>query len=149
MCRHLAYLGPPTTLHSLLFGAPYALCQQARSPRHQVSGDSNPDGWGAGWYVPGEQQPHQYRTTTPIWDDTGFADSSRLVTSGAVLAAARLASPGAIIDTSGNAPFRSGTWLFSLNGVVKSFNDGVGDELREGLSESRRAEIAGDSDAEI
>jgi gamma-glutamyl hercynylcysteine S-oxide hydrolase len=149
MCRHLAYLGPAVTLHDLLFGAPRSLCQQARHPEHQTSGDTNPDGWGAGWYVAGERQPHQYRTTTSIWDDEAFADSSRVIESGAVLAAARLASPGATVDESGNAPFRSGPWLFSLNGVVKDFQQGVGDELRARVSPSRRAEIEGDSDSEV
>jgi len=28
MCRHLAYLGPPTALSDLLFNAPHALAQQ-------------------------------------------------------------------------------------------------------------------------
>ncbi|HXY94249.1 MAG TPA: ergothioneine biosynthesis protein EgtC [Acidimicrobiia bacterium] len=149
MCRHLAYLGQPVALHELLFGAPHSLCRQASAPVHQTSGDSNPDGWGAGWYVDGDVEPHQYRTTTPIWDDAVFADSSRVIESGALLAAARLASEGATIHESGNAPFRSGRWLFSLNGYVKNFHRGVGDRLRSRLSASRRAALVGDSDSEV
>ena len=59
MCRHLGYLGAPVVLHDLLFGAPHSLCAQARDPRYQISGQTNPDGWGVAWYpepdAPGSQ----------------------------------------------------------------------------------------------
>ena len=131
MCRHLAYLGPRISLHELLFDAPHSLCSQARTPRHQTSGENNPDGWGVGWYREGEVEPQRYRTIKPIWDDTDFAQESYALESGAILAAARLASPGATIVATGNAPFVSGPWLCSLNGAVKDFHQGVGDRLRE------------------
>ncbi|MEX1008499.1 MAG: ergothioneine biosynthesis protein EgtC [Acidimicrobiia bacterium] len=149
MCRHLAYLGPPAALHQLLFGAPHSLCEQARAPRHQTSGNSNPDGWGVGWYLNGAREPNRYRTVTPIWDDTDFVDTSRVIESGAFVGAARLASPGATIEDTGNAPFVSGSWLFSLNGAVGGFMKGVGDQLRAGVSATRLAGIEGDSDSEV
>jgi len=148
MCRHLAYLGRPIALRTLLFDAPHSLCSQARGPRHQTSGDSNPDGWGVGWHTVTGDIGH-YRSTTPIWDDGAFADSVVGVDSGAVLAAARLASPGATIQESGNAPFWSGPWFFSLNGAVKDFHTGIGVELRGQLSPARLAGIEGDSDSEV
>src|SRR4029077_18163855 len=73
MCRHLAYLGPPTALSDLLFDAPHSLTHQARCPRLQISGETNPDGWGVAWYAPSDPAPEWYRTVTPIWDDDGFA----------------------------------------------------------------------------
>jgi glutamine amidotransferase len=149
MCRHLAYLGPRVPLHDLLFDAPHSLCSQARTPRHQTSGENNPDGWGVGWYPDGETEPRRYRTVLPIWEDSRFAAESRTLASGAILAAARLASPGSTISDTGNAPFRSGAWLCSLNGAVKDFRDGIGDVLRERVSEQRLAEIEGDSDSEV
>ena len=91
MCRHVAYLGPPIALGDILFDAPHSLCHQARSPLLQTSGSSNPDGWGVGWCEQG--LAHAYRTTTPIWDDDRFGCADRDRRSGAVLAAARLASP--------------------------------------------------------
>lgn len=148
MCRHLAYLGPKVSLHELLFGAPHSLCSQARSPRHQVSGDDNPDGWGVGWYAD-DDQPHQYRTTMRIWDDVVFEKRSHVVESDAVLAAARLASPGATIHESGNAPFRDGRWLFSLNGAVKDYHSGVSEKLHERVSAKRLAALEGDADSEV
>jgi glutamine amidotransferase len=148
MCRHLAYVGGPVSLHDLLFGAPHALAHQARTPQHQQSGDTNADGWGVAWYT-GPGEPHVHRTVTPIWDDTEFARQSRAIECTAVLAAARLASPGATIDVSGNAPFVTGVWSFSLNGIVHGFTDGVGDELRSRLEPERRAALVGDADTEV
>lgn len=148
MCRHLAYVGGPASLHELLFGAPHSLAAQARRPRHQTSGDTNPDGWGVAWYS-GAGAPQVHRSVTPIWDDTEFARRSRDIEATAVLAAARLASPGAAIDVTGNAPFVHGSWSFSLNGIVYGFTDGVGDELRATLTPERRQAIVGDADTEV
>lgn len=136
-------------MHQLLFGAPHSLCDQARTPEHQTSGETNPDGWGAGWYPNGAAAPSRHRTVTPIWDDEQFAAQSQSIESGAFLGAARLASPGATIDPSGNAPFVSGPWLFSLNGAVGGFRKGVDDQLRAQLSAARLAGIEGDSDSEV
>jgi len=148
MCRHLAYLGPPLALRTLLFDAPHSLSEQGARPWHQAAGRVNKDGWGVGWFgVDGTIDDRYYRTTTSMWDDREFPYGD--VESGAFVAAARLASPGATLDPSGNAPFRADRWLFSLNGYVKGFRDGIGDELRAALSTHRRDEIVGDADAEV
>ena len=133
MCRHLAYLGPPIALGSLLFDAPHSLCEQGARPWHQAPGRVNKDGWGVGWFDADRViDERHYRTTTSMWDDHEFP--YRGVESGAFVAAARLASPGATLDPSGNAPFRAEGWLFSLNGYVKGFPEGIGEELRVALT---------------
>ena len=148
MCRHLAYLGPPIALRSLLFDAPHSLCEQAERPWHQAPGRVNKDGWGVGWFgTDGDIDDRYYRTTTAMWDDHEFP--YRDVESGAFVAAARLASPGATLEPSGNAPFRAERWLFSLNGYVKGFPDEIGDELRALLSPPRRQALVGDADTEV
>ena len=154
MCRHVAHLGPPAALYDALFGAPHSLCQQARHPRHQRQGSENPagrnpDGWGVGWYVEGSAAPERYRTVTPVWDDHEFADRAHSIETGAFLAAARWASPGSAIDVRGNAPFTDGRRLFSLNGSVDRFHEGVGDELRATLSPGRVAALESDTDSEV
>ena len=149
MCRHLAYLGPPTALSDLLFDAPHALARQAECPRLQNSGTTNPDGWGVAWYVDGDTTPDRYRTVTPIWEDRAFADRAHDLRSGAFLAAARLASPGASLVDTGNAPFVAGRWSFSLNGIVYGFRDGVGDALRARVRADRLASVVGDADTEV
>lgn len=148
MCRHLAYLGPPIALRSLLFDAPHSLCEQGARPWHQAAERVNNDGWGVAWFGPdGTIDDRYYRTTTSMWDDTAFTDGN--VQSGAFVAAARLASPGASLEPTGNAPFRSDGWLFSLNGYVKDFREGVEGELRAALSPRRRDAIVGDADTEV
>lgn len=149
MCRHLAYVGGHAPLRQMLFDAPHALARQARCPRFQTSGDSNPDGWGVAWYSPGATEPERYRSVTPMWDDTELENASRPIECRAAIAAARLASPGAAVDVTGNAPFVAGRWSFSLNGIVHGFTDSVGDELRARVDPARRAAIEGDADTEV
>jgi glutamine amidotransferase len=149
MCRHLAYLGPPVVLADLLFDAPRSLARQAECPRLQISGTTNPDGWGVAWYDEPTTAPEWYRTVTPVWADRDFHARARAVRSGAFLAAARLASPGATLVDTGNAPFVSGPWAFSLNGIVHGFPSGVGDDLRARVRPDRLTAVLGDADTEV
>jgi gamma-glutamyl hercynylcysteine S-oxide hydrolase len=53
MCRHLAYLGPPTTLAALLVDPPHGLVHQSYAPADMRGAATvNADGFGAGWYPP-------------------------------------------------------------------------------------------------
>lgn len=148
MCRHLAYLGPPVALADVLYAPPHSLADQARAPEHQVWGDSNPDGFGVGW-LSGDGEARHYRTTRAIWDDAEFVARAGTERAAAIVAAARLASPGSPVELAGVAPFRSNGWFFALNGIVEGFNDGVGDELRSRLRPERRAAIEGSADTEV
>jgi gamma-glutamyl hercynylcysteine S-oxide hydrolase len=98
MCRHLAYLGPPATLRSVLIDPPHGLYQQAWAPRRQRYGTVNADGFGVGWYAPDDPDPARYRHAGPMWADESFADL---------------------------APFASGQWLFSHNGKVEGWPESV------------------------
>ena len=51
MCRHLAYLGPPVTLRSVIIDPPRGLYRQAWAPRMQRHGTVNADGFGVGEFV--------------------------------------------------------------------------------------------------
>ena len=151
MCRHLAYLGPPVApRRAAVRRAPLARAP-GRRPGTRLSGDTNPDGWGVAWYdAPATPTPAWYRTVTPMWDDRDVRRTRGRSSSGAFLAAARLASPGATLDPT-PATRRSSptTWSFSLNGIVHGFPDGVGDELRASVEPGRRARIVGDADTEV
>ena len=118
MCRHLAYLGPPATLRAVLIDPPHGLYTQAWAPRRQRYGTVNADGFGVGWYVPGDPEPARYRRAVPIWGDESFADVARVTRAGAVLAAVRCATAGTDQGTAAVAPYASGPWLFSHNGVL-------------------------------
>jgi gamma-glutamyl hercynylcysteine S-oxide hydrolase len=123
MCRHLAYLGPPATLRSVLIDPPHGLYTQAWAPRRQRYGTVNADGFGVGWYVPGDPVPARYRRREPIWGDESFADVARVTSASAMLAAVRSATPGTDYGTAAIAPFASGPWLFSHNGKAEGWPD--------------------------
>ena len=118
MCRHLAYLGPPVTLRSVLIDPPHGLYTQAWAPRRQRYGTVNADGFGVGWYAPDDPAPARYRRPVPIWGDESFADIARVTRASALLAAVRSATAGTDLSTAAVAPFASGPWLFSHNGVL-------------------------------
>lgn len=118
MCRHLAYLGPPTTLRTLLIDPPHGLYRQSWEPRQQRYGTVNADGFGVGWYAADDPKPARYRRAVPIWDDESFADVARVTSSGAILAAVRSATPGTDAGEASIAPFTADGWLFSHNGRI-------------------------------
>lgn len=125
MCRHLAYLGPPTTLRAVLCDPPYGLLRQSWAPRRQRYGTVNADGFGVGWYADGDPIPARYRRAGPIWADPSFLDVARVSRGSAILAAVRSATEGTAPDESAAAPFRRGRLLFSHNGVLPGWPAGV------------------------
>ena len=118
MCRHLAYVGPEVSLKSLLIDPPYGLYRQAWAPRMQRHGTVNADGFGIGWYASGDPVPARYRRAVPIWGDPSLPDLARVTRLSAVLAAVRDATVGTALGEAAAAPFASGSWLFSHNGLL-------------------------------
>ena len=116
MCRHLAWLGEPRTISSLVLDPPYGLRRQSYAPRRQNRGLLNADGWGVGFYVPGLEEPVRWRSAKPLWGDASFASVAPLLSSGAVLAAVRSATVGMPMEETAAAPFSDGHWLMSHNG---------------------------------
>lgn len=150
MCRHLAYLGPPRTLASLLYEPPQSLERQSWKPLRQREGAINADGWGVGWWDPDVRaEPARYRTAAPMWTDRSFRSVAEVVRAGAITAAVRSATPPSPIVATGNAPFAVGPWLFSLNGFVVGFRGPVGEELRRLVSEERAVGLEGTTDSEV
>ncbi len=118
MCRHLAYLGDPVSIKSILLDPPHNLAEQAWAPRLQRHGTMNVDGFGIGWYADGDPLPARYRRSGPIWADEELPDLARVVTTRAMLCAVRSASAGTESGPSAAAPYSAGKWLFSLNGAL-------------------------------
>ncbi|WP_081743320.1 ergothioneine biosynthesis protein EgtC [Arthrobacter sp. H20] len=121
MCRHLAFLGPPTPLATLISAPEHGLLRQSWAPRRQRNGTMNADGFGVGWYAAGDPLPARYRRAVPMWTDQSFADLARVTTSTAVLAAVRSATPGTTPDEAAAAPYTAGKWLFSHNGRIDNW----------------------------
>ncbi|MFE0380540.1 class II glutamine amidotransferase, partial [Streptomyces inhibens] len=65
MCRHLAYLGPEIPFGQVVLDPPHGLYRQSWAPRRQLHGTVNADGFGVGWYAPGDQVPARYRRAGP------------------------------------------------------------------------------------
>jgi gamma-glutamyl hercynylcysteine S-oxide hydrolase len=116
MCRHLAWLGEPCSVASLVLDPPYGLLVQSYSPRRQKHGLMNADGWGVGFFDKGVAR--RWRSAAPMWGDTSFASVAPALTSGCILAAVRSATIGMPIEPSASAPFTDGQWLLSHNGLV-------------------------------
>ncbi|MDT0268274.1 ergothioneine biosynthesis protein EgtC [Streptomyces sp. DSM 44915] len=149
MCRHLAYLGPARPLAELLTTPPHSLYEQSWAPRHQVGGTINADGFGIGWYPPGDDAgPVRYRRSVPIWADPNLPGLTGLLHSGAVLAAVRCATPGTSHDEAASAPFALGRWLFSLNGRIDRWEHLPAD-LDEPLTPAELLGLAARSDSAL
>jgi gamma-glutamyl hercynylcysteine S-oxide hydrolase len=118
MCRHLAWLGRPRTLASLVLEPPSSLLVQSYAPRRQRYGTINADGWGVGFYAPGRAEPARWRSARPLWGDSSFASVAPVLSSGCVLAAVRSATVGMPLEESAAAPFTEGRLLLSHNGRV-------------------------------
>jgi glutamine amidotransferase len=118
VCRHLAWLGAPRSLGDLVLQPPHGLLVQSYAPRRQQHGLMNADGWGVGFYAEARPEPARWRSNRPLWSDASFASVAPLISSGCVLAAVRSATAGMPADETAAAPFQSGRWLLSHNGVV-------------------------------
>jgi glutamine amidotransferase len=118
MCRHLAWLGEPRSLSSLVLEPPSGLLKQSYAPRRQKRGVVNADGWGVGFYADGRPEPVRWRSARPLWGDASFASVAPVLSSTAVLAAVRSATVGMPLDETATAPFTDGRWLLSHNGRV-------------------------------
>jgi glutamine amidotransferase len=150
MCRHLGHLGPATSLQALLRDPPHALERQAWLAREMARSTVNADGFGVGWWdLSVRPEPAVHRATVPIWADASFASWAGLVHTTAVVAALRSATPPSPLELSGNAPFAAGPWLFSLNGIVEGYREGVGALLRRQCSPVRESAIIGSTDGEV
>jgi glutamine amidotransferase len=125
VCRHLAYVGPPTTLSALILDPPHSLLRQSYAPLDMRGGGTvNADGFGVGWY-PRPGISARYRSAAPLWNDTALAAVAAATSSGAALAAVRSATVGMPVHAGAAPPFGEGTWLFSHNGVVRGWPGSV------------------------
>jgi glutamine amidotransferase len=127
VCRHLAYLGTPTTPRTLLLDAPHSLLRQSYAPADMRGGGTvNADGFGLAWYAGGPGgEPVRYRRPVPIWTDEALPPLAGSVRTGAFVAAVRSGTPGMPVTEAACAPFADGRWLFSHNGVVRGWPDSV------------------------
>lgn len=148
MCRFVAYSGEPIPLATLILDAPFSLASQARSPRLQRHGTSNPDGFGVAWYGRPGAGPERHRTARPLWQDEAFLGSLASIVAPTFVAHVRSATPGSEVHERNAHPFVSGRYAFAHNGSVEAFRDVAHGQLAARTSERRRAAIEGTTDSE-
>lgn len=125
MCRHLAYVGEPVRLADLLLTPEHSLLRQSWAPRDMRRGGTvNADGFGIGWYT-GDPEPVRVRRPVAMWTDESLPGLTGAISSGGVLAAVRSATVGMPVVETACAPFASGPWLFSHNGVIRGWPSSV------------------------
>ena len=118
MCRWLAYSGTPIPLEELLVKRDRSLIDQSLHSRLGAT-TTNGDGFGVGWYEPGEG-PRLYRSTHPAWNDRNLRELAAGIRSPLFMAHIR-ASTGTAIQETNTHPFRYGNWLWMHNGLVREF----------------------------
>jgi glutamine amidotransferase len=125
VCRHLAYVGAPVRLADLVLTPEHSLLRQSWAPRDMRGGGTvNADGYGIGWYA-GAPEPVRLRRAGPMWTDASLPRLAEEISSGAVLAAVRSATVGMPVVETACAPFTTGRWLFSHNGLVRGWPSSV------------------------
>jgi len=150
VCRFLAYVGPETSLASLLLQPPHSLLRQSYEPRFQRRGRVNADGFGIGWYDPAVRpEPALYRRATPIWSDRSLESMAGVIRTGAVVASVRDATPPSPVQEANTGPFADGPWLFAHNGEVTGYATGGRARLLGEVSEHRAAGMVGTADSEL
>ncbi len=118
MCRWNAYFGQPVLIDELLFKTKHSLIDQSLHSRLGVETTNGDDGFGIGWYRPGDGvTPGRYRSVTPAWSDTNLRDIASQIESPLFLAHIR-ATTGTPVQQTNCHPFRHGRWLFVHNGVI-------------------------------
>ena len=144
MCRWLAYSGSPIRLEDLLVKRDSSLIDQSLHAR-QGATTTNGDGFGVGWYQPGEP-PRLYRSIHPAWNDRNLRELSAGISSPLFLAHIRAATGTAIQETNTH-PFRYGNLLWMHNGLIRDFAR-IRRELLLAVDDTLFTSIEGTTDSE-
>lgn len=129
MCRHAAYLGPPLPLAGFLTAPERSLVVQSYAPRELEGAQVCADGYGVGWLGP-DGAPSRYRSLAPVWQDPNLPELARALASGLFVANVRSATPPSPVSHENTHPFEAEGTLFSHNGYVTGFLEGVREEMR-------------------
>jgi len=120
MCRWMAYIGGPINVGSFMFREESNTLVHQSLDSSQGAEPVNGDGFGIGWFVPGEREPARYRSTEPAWNDENLREITRTLDSPAWIAHVR-AAIGSPVQQSNCHPFRHADTLFVHNGMIRDF----------------------------
>lgn len=147
MCRFALYLGPPTTLSSLVTSPEHSIIRQSLRSREGLE-PMNGDGFGVGWYVPElSPEPAVFKDLTPAWSNANLLNLAPVTRSSCILAHVRAATAGLPVTRLNCHPFAWRQFAFMHNGHLAGFQTFVR-RLRHGLSDEAYRLIAGSTDSE-
>lgn len=147
MCRFVLYLGPPTTLSSLVTEPAHSIIHQSYQAKEREE-PLNGDGFGVAWYAPALcPTPACFKDVSPAWNNRNLLSLAPAIESGCLLAHVRAASPGMPVSNFDCHPFTWDRLTMMHNGVVAAFA-GIRRELRRRLSDEAYAWIRGGTDSE-
>lgn len=147
MCRHVAYLGAPAPLSSLVTEPPHSLAVQSYACRELLRGSVCADGFGVGWYADGDRVPAVYRREQPIWSDADLASVARAVRSRCIVGSVRNATIGIPWGPASVQPMPHDGHLFCHNGGILDFAS-HSRSLRAMLPDDLYRVVRGGSDTE-
>ncbi|WMX43916.1 class II glutamine amidotransferase [Streptomyces roseicoloratus] len=146
MCRWLAYWGTPVLLDTILYKPEHSLIDQSLHSKLGVE-TTNGDGFGIGWYSPGNTTPALLRDVGPAWNNRNLRELADHVRSPLFFAHIR-ASTGTAVQQSNCHPFRHGRWMFMHNGAIDGFPL-IRRELTLLVDPSLFPELEGTTDSEV
>ncbi|MDJ0653150.1 MAG: class II glutamine amidotransferase [Xanthomonadales bacterium] len=148
MCRFVYYLGPETTLSSLLTEPEHSLINQSFHARERAE-PLNGDGFGIGWYKPRvREEPVLFKEVNPAWNSINLRSLAPVAHSHCIMAHVRAASPGLAVTQLNCHPFARGQLGFMHNGEVAGFYR-IRRRLLTGLSDEQFALIQSSGDSEV
>lgn len=146
MCRWLAYSGSSIPLETLVSRPVNSLIHQSHDSALGATA-INADGFGVGWYAPGDPVPALFRSVQPAWADANLAELARHVHSPLFIAHVR-ATTGTPVQQTNCHPFRHGNWLWAHNGAVRDFGR-VKRDLVLAVAPDLYPGIVGSTDSEV
>lgn len=146
MCRWLAYSGSAVPLETLVSRPANSLIHQSRDSAMGATA-LNADGFGVGWYAPGDPVPALFRSVQPAWADPNLEELARHVHSPLFIAHVR-ATTGTPVQQTNCHPFRHENWLWAHNGAVREFGR-VKRDLVMAVAPDLYPAIVGSTDSEV
>src|SRR4051794_35540928 len=144
MCRWNAYYGDPVLIDELVYRTQHGLIDQSLHSRMGAE-TTNGDGFGLGWFGPGNEDPARYRSAAPAWNADNLRDLAGHVESHLFLAHIR-AAIGSPVQQTNCHPFRYGRWLFVHNGFIDGFRR-IRRQVMRSLDDERFDEMEGSTDS--
>lgn len=146
MCRWLAYSGSTIPIENLVSRPANSLIHQSRESALGATA-VNADGFGVGWYAPGDPQPALFRSVQPAWADPNLEELARHIHSAVFVAHVR-ATTGTPVQQTNCHPFRHDGWLWAHNGAVRDF-PAVKRDLVLAIDPALYPHVVGSTDSEV